>query len=120
MASFMMPQLVQPTNLALRLDNPLHIRPDKAQAVYSGQAAASATAIGTTGGDFDSVLRALDGVSDKQKAQEDLAQLAITDPSSVDAHDLTIAQAQAQMSLSIAATVLHRIVDSWKQITNMQ
>jgi flagellar hook-basal body complex protein FliE len=116
----MMPQLVKPVNIALKLDNPMHILPDMNQAAESGQAAASADAIGQTGGDFDSVLRALDHVSSTQKAQEDLAQLAITDPSAVDAHDLPIAQAEAEMSLSVAATVMHRIVDSWNQITSMQ
>jgi flagellar hook-basal body complex protein FliE len=69
---------------------------------------------------FTAALKALDGVSAEQQTVADLTQMAITDPSSVDAHDLTIAQAQAQMSLNIARTVLNRLVDGWQELINTQ
>jgi flagellar hook-basal body complex protein FliE len=66
----------------------------------------------------DAMLRALDKVSGDQQKAETLIQTAITDPDAVDIHDITIAQAEASMSLNIARTVLNRLVQDWKDIIN--
>jgi flagellar hook-basal body complex protein FliE len=66
----------------------------------------------------DAMLQALDKVSAQQQAPGDLMQAALTDPGSVDAHDITIAQAKAAMSLNITRTVLNRVVQGWKDIIN--
>jgi flagellar hook-basal body complex protein FliE len=42
----------------------------------------------------------------------------LVDPDSVDAHDVTIAMAKANMSLNITRTVLDRVVRGWKDIIN--
>jgi len=42
----------------------------------------------------------------------------LIDPDSVDAHDVTIAMAKANMSLNITRTVLDRVVRAWKDIIN--
>ena len=41
----------------------------------------------------------------------------IVDPESVDVHDITIAMAEAGMSLKIAQTLIDRVVKSWNDIT---
>ena len=41
----------------------------------------------------------------------------IVDPESVDVHDITIAMAEASMSLKIAQTLIDRVVKSWNDIT---
>ena len=41
----------------------------------------------------------------------------IIDPDSVDIHDVTTAMAEANMSLSLAQTVISRMVSSWNEIT---
>jgi flagellar hook-basal body complex protein FliE len=73
----------------------------------------------TRSGTFeDAMLSALDKVSGDQQFASKLAQQAITDPDSVDVHDITIAQAKASMSLNIARNVLSRIVQDWRDIIN--
>jgi len=70
------------------------------------------------GGFGDTMLAALDKVSADQQFAANLEQQAIIDPDSVDAHDITIAQAKARMSLDIARNVLSRIVQGWKDLIN--
>ncbi|MDR1867163.1 MAG: flagellar hook-basal body complex protein FliE [Treponema sp.] len=73
----------------------------------------------TRSGTFEeAMLRALDNVSTDQQKAETLIQAAITDPDSVDVHDITIAQAKASLSLNISRTVLNRLVQGWKDIIN--
>jgi flagellar hook-basal body complex protein FliE len=78
----------------------------------------SAAAVRGAGGFGDAMLAALDKVSADQQFAANLEQQAIIDPDSVDAHDITIAQAKARMSLDIARNVLSRIVQGWKDLIN--
>jgi len=64
------------------------------------------------------LLKAMDGVNAKQTESTDLTQRMLTDPDSVDAHDVTIAQAEANLSLNVARTVLDRMVKGWKELIN--
>jgi flagellar hook-basal body complex protein FliE len=73
----------------------------------------------TGGGTFQrAMLQALDGVSASQHNATALQREAIINPNAVDTHDITIAQAQARMSLDIAATVMNRVVQSWRDLIN--
>jgi flagellar hook-basal body complex protein FliE len=73
----------------------------------------------TRAGTFEEVmLLALDRVSAEDKFAGDLAQKAITEPDTVDIHDLTIAQAKAGMSLDITREILSRLVQGWRDIIN--
>ncbi|MDR0624041.1 MAG: flagellar hook-basal body complex protein FliE [Treponema sp.] len=65
-----------------------------------------------------SMLQALDKVSGDQQLASSLAQQAVTDPDSVDIHDITIAQAKADMSLNITRNVLSRLVQGWRDLIN--
>jgi flagellar hook-basal body complex protein FliE len=64
------------------------------------------------------MLQALDRVSGDQQLASELARQAVTDPDSVDIHDITIAQARASMSLGIARNVLNRLVQGWRDLIN--
>jgi flagellar hook-basal body complex protein FliE len=66
----------------------------------------------------DEMLKAMDAVNADQQTSSALSQQMITDPDSVDAHDVTIAMAKANLSLNIAKTVLNRIVTAWKDVIN--
>jgi flagellar hook-basal body complex protein FliE len=66
----------------------------------------------------ETMLKALDKVSDYQIQAEYLQQKAITDPDSVNVHEITEAQSMATMSLNITRPVLNRIVQAWKDIIN--
>ena len=54
------------------------------------------------------------------KQQTDVAALErqlITDPDSVDIHDVTTAMAKARMSMDLAKSVIDRVVSGWTEIT---
>jgi flagellar hook-basal body complex protein FliE len=71
------------------------------------------------GSSFESaLLKAMDGVSATQNKSDDLLQRVVADPDSVDAQDVTIAMAEANMSLNLAKTILSRIVTAWKDVIN--
>jgi len=73
----------------------------------------------TRSGTFEgAMLGALDKVSAYQQFASGLNQAALIDPDSVDVHDLTIAQAEASMSLNITRTVLSRMVQAWRDLIN--
>lgn len=66
----------------------------------------------------NAMLKAMEGVNSSQMEATELSQRMLTDPDSVNAHDITIAQAEASLSLNIARTVLDRVVRGWKEIIN--
>jgi flagellar hook-basal body complex protein FliE len=73
----------------------------------------------TRAGTFEeAMLLALDRVSAEDKFAGNMAQRAITEPDTVDIHDLTIAQAKASMSLDITRNILSRLVQGWRDIIN--
>jgi len=79
--------------------------------------------IGTDGitgaGTFeDAMLQALDKVSGAQQRATNLEREAIINPDSVDVHDVTLAQAEASMSLGITRVILSRLVQGWRDLIN--
>jgi flagellar hook-basal body complex protein FliE len=125
------PELVSGDKIPMAITNPKHLVPKGGPFTIGGQMAGGrgevisemGNMIGTeavlrTGSFEDVMLKALDKVSAEQQFSADLTQQAITDPGSLDPHDLTIAQAKASMSLNIARTVLSRLVQGWKDIIN--
>ena len=75
---------------------------------------------GITGaGTFEqAMLQALDKVSGAEKYADSLSQEAMINPDMVDAHDVTIAQEEANMSLGITRMVLSRLVQGWRDLIN--
>ena len=59
---------------------------------------------------------AVDYVNNKQMASAANVEKLIIDPDSVDIHDVTTAMAKAQMSLSLAQTVIDRLLTGWSEI----
>jgi flagellar hook-basal body complex protein FliE len=73
----------------------------------------------TKAGSFETaMLQALDKVSGLHQYTSDLQKEAIVNPDSVDAHDVTIAQGMANMSLNITRNILNRLVQGWRDIIN--
>ncbi|MCR5217622.1 MAG: flagellar hook-basal body complex protein FliE [Treponema sp.] len=69
-------------------------------------------------GAFETYL--LDAVSKMNEQQVQVSSLQkqiVTDPDSVDIHDVTIAMAKAQSSMSLAKTVIDRIVSGWTELS---
>ena len=67
---------------------------------------------------FDNMLlSAMDYVNGKQNAASEVTQKLITDPDSVDVHDVTTAMAEANLSLNLAQNVIDRLLKGWTEIT---
>ena len=121
------PSLMNLTNLPqlpMRITHPTHIVAKSTDFLAEGQKVIDmgrtigADAVVRAGTFSDSMLNALDRVSAQQQFASQLHQAAIIDPDSVNVHDITIAQAQARMSLDITRTVLNRMVQSWRDLIN--
>ncbi len=118
------PELVSGDKVAMAITNPKHLVPQAGRYAASGEALASlgdkiGSDAATRSGSFENaMLNALDSVNADQTESAALMQKMVTDPDSVDAHDVTIGMAKANLSLNITRTVLSRIVSGWKDIIN--
>ncbi len=63
------------------------------------------------------LLDAVNQVNGQQVEVSELQKKVITDPDSVDIHDVTTAMAKARMSLDLAQTVIERLVSGWNEIS---
>ncbi len=66
------------------------------------------------------LLRALNGVNDLQLESDSLGQQMITDPDSVDAHDVTIAMSKASLAVSITKAVVDEALQAYQNIINIR
>ena len=74
---------------------------------------------GTGLGTFeDAMLQALDKVSGSHIKVSDMQKEALINPGSIDIHDITLAQAEANMALGITRNVLSRLVQGWRDLIN--
>jgi flagellar hook-basal body complex protein FliE len=116
-------------SLSMRMTHPKHLsagvytRPGGftgpvGQSITGLEKITGAGAVTRAGTFEETMLLALDRVSAEDKFAGDLAQRAITEPDTVDIHDLTIAQAKAAMSLDITRNILSRLVQGWRDIIN--
>ena len=83
-----------------------------------GEKAAEAKNVEAAFGDL--LLKALNQVNDSQVTAVDLAQQMITDPDSVDVHDVTIALAEANLALSMTKAVVDRALAAYREIINVR
>jgi len=68
----------------------------------------------------DAMMSAMEGINADQIKASDLYTKMITNPDSVDPHDVTLAGAQAQMSLNLAKNVVERGLQAYRDIINMR
>ena len=66
----------------------------------------------------DAMMSALDQVSASQQRASTLNQAALIDPDSVNVEDVSIAMAEATLSLNITRNVLNRLVQGWRDVIN--
>lgn len=60
---------------------------------------------------------AFSAMNRQQTDMDSIKQKVITDPDSVDIHDVTVAMAKANQSMTLAKTVIDRVVSGWNEIT---
>jgi len=66
------------------------------------------------------VSEAIGRVSDRQMNVDQLFERMITHPDEVEPHDITIAMAQAELSLNLTKTIVDRAVKAYNDITAMR
>ncbi|RKX78425.1 MAG: flagellar hook-basal body complex protein FliE [Spirochaetes bacterium] len=66
------------------------------------------------------VTQALNEVNDLQQQSTSLVQQMLVDPESVDVHDITIAMAKANTSLSITKSIVERVIRAYSDIINIR
>ena len=63
------------------------------------------------------LMEAVESMNAQQNNVSKIQEQLITDPDSVDIHDVTISMAKAQMSLNLAQTVIERLVSGWTELS---
>jgi flagellar hook-basal body complex protein FliE len=112
--------------IALQTSDPRHIAAGRLSAPGNGllTTRAAPTAVSPAAaseGSFGSMfLQALGQVNEQQLRAQDLSQALITDPESVDIHDVTVALAEANLSLSMAKAVIDRAIRAYREIVNIR
>ncbi|QEN03735.1 flagellar hook-basal body complex protein FliE [Thiospirochaeta perfilievii] len=95
----------------IKRTNPLHLNIDGEKTPLTN----------SDGATFEELmLEAVNGVNSDQMESADLMQQMITNPDSVDTHDLTIAMAKAEMSLNVTKAVIDKAVSAYKEITSLR
>lgn len=108
--------------LELNRTNPAHIGTAPVKNLSSNIAGLSGTessgSTEKTKGKFETyLLEAMNTMNSQQVEVSNIQEKLITDPDSVDIHDVTTAMAKAQMSLSLAQTVIDRLVSGWNELS---
>jgi flagellar hook-basal body complex protein FliE len=68
----------------------------------------------------DMLFGALGSVNDSQLKSMDLTQQMITNPDSVNVHDVTIALAEANLALSMTKAIVDRALTAYREIINIR
>ena len=83
-----------------------------------GQAAAADAGVEQSFGDL--LLKALGSVNQSQLKGMDMAQAMVTDPNSVDVHDVTIALAEANLAISMTKAIVDRALTAYREIIKVR
>ena len=107
--SFLQPQQVRGDQFVLARTHPSHrgaggVRPPE----------------GEEGSFSHALLNSLNDVNNAQQEHERLTVQSIVDPESVNPHDVTIASAQANMTLNITRNVVDRVIQAYRSITTLR
>jgi flagellar hook-basal body complex protein FliE len=85
---------------------------------FRTKAARAMDEAGGEAADFGSLLiNKLNQVNAIQQESMELSQRMLTDPDSVDAHDVMMSLAEASMSLNITKQVIDRVIRAYRDIT---
>jgi flagellar hook-basal body complex protein FliE len=61
---------------------------------------------------------ALNNVNELQHTTMDLTEMMLTDPDSVDIHDVTVAIAEANLALSMTKAIMDRAIRAYQEVIN--
>jgi flagellar hook-basal body complex protein FliE len=89
--------------------------PTAGEPAYAG---ASQGAAGAESGFGRLLFDALNNVNDLQHETMNLTEAMLTDPDSVDIHDVTVAIAEANLALSMTKAIMDRAIRAYQEIIN--
>ncbi len=95
----------------IKRTNPLHLNMDGEKAPLTNSDGVSFK---------EMMLEAVNSVNNDQIDSSNLMQQMVTNPDSVDVHDITIAMAKAEMSLNVTKAVIDKAVSAYKEITSLR
>jgi len=103
--------------IKLTRSDPRHLEGFSKASKASKASIARPAAAASPEADFGELFaRAFNQVNEFQHNSMELGQQLITDPESVDIHDVTIAMAEANLSLSMTKTIVDRAMRAYKEI----
>ena len=111
------PLTVQGHIIELQRSDPRHIA-GSAVAGGNGQSAGVPASTGPEAGFGKLFFDALNNVNDLQHTTMDLTEMMLTDPDSVDIHDVTVAIAEANLALSMTKAIMDRAIRAYQEVIN--
>ena len=106
------------SQLQMTRTNPAHVGTAKLTSLIPGQGNSNPVQNDKTMGSFESYLvNAVAEMNSQQLNVGKVSEQLMADPDSVDIHDITTSMAKAQMSLSLAQTVIDRLVTGWNELS---
>jgi flagellar hook-basal body complex protein FliE len=121
------PLSVQGHVIELQRTDPRHIAGSAAAGQIPGAASRSALtsgvsdpeSVGTPTSGFGKLFfDALNNVNDLQHTTMDLSESMLTDPDSVDIHDVTVAIAEANLALSMTKAIMDKAIRAYQEVIN--
>ena len=104
------------STMELTRTNPAHIGTAPLTSVQPGSI--SETKSTKKKSDFETfLLSAMDQMNSQQLESSKMSEKILTGEEDIDIHDVTTAMAKAQMSLSLAQTVIDRIISGWNELS---
>lgn len=101
-------------SLELNRTNPAHLG---TAPLLGSQKAGESDGVAKKGTFETYLMEAVSNMNSQQVNVDKIQEQIITDPDSVDIHDVTIAMAKAQMSLNLAQTVIDRVISGWNELS---
>jgi flagellar hook-basal body complex protein FliE len=111
------PLSVQGHVVELQRSDPRHL----SGSVVAGRAAGvpiSAASSGPEAGFGRLFFDALNNVNELQHTTMDLTEMMLTDPDSVDIHDVTVAIAEANLALSMTKAIMDKAIRAYQEVIN--
>ncbi len=98
------------SNAEMTVTNPLHYSKSVQKGIETKKDEPTFSSFGQM------LLQGLDLVNNAENKADSLRTQAIIDPESVNAHDITIASKQAEMSVKITTAVIKRALEAYRSI----
>jgi flagellar hook-basal body complex protein FliE len=113
------PLSVQGHRIELARSDPRHLAGAAGAAAPTAKADRSSPA--TSESEFGKLFfSALNQVNDLQNKSMAMSEAMITDPESVDIHDITIALAEANMALSMTKAIVDRAIRAYRELLSVR